>query len=148
MGHPPRRGGDEGGWSSGRSQQQQQQALLHYDVTSIVYSRDDTIATCCKLHSGEFCCCIHTGKRKTDSAIAPPPKNQRFCLTNVSWLLDTRKDTVEAEVPIHFLVCKGLAKGLSIDDVGVSRDTVFQDIPPGAGLQTGDPVEEKLGGLS
>ena len=37
--------------------------------------------------------------------------------------------------------------GVSIDDVWVSRDTVFQEIRPGAGLETGDFVEEKLGGL-
>ena len=37
--------------------------------------------------------------------------------------------------PIHFI----LWKRLSIDDVGVSRDTVFDDnIRPGAGLETGD----------
>ena len=32
-------------------------------------------------------------------------------------------------------------------DVGVSRDTVFQEIRPGAGFETGDFFEEKLGGL-
>ena len=42
-----------------------------------------------------------------------------------------------------FLVCKGL----SIDDVGVSRDAVLQKIRPGAGFETGDIVKEKLGGL-
>ena len=44
---------------------------------------------------------------------------------------------------MHFLVCKGL----SIHDVGVSRDTVFQKIRPGAGFETGDFVKEKFGGL-
>ena len=39
-------------------------------------------------------------------------------------------------------------KGLSIDDVGVSRDTVSQEIRPGAGFETGDFVAEKLGGLA
>ena len=29
----------------------------------------------------------------------------------------------------------------------VSRDTVFKEIRPGAGFETGDFVEEKLGGL-
>ena len=39
-----------------------------------------------------------------------------------------------------------MCKGLAIDDVGVSRDTVFQEIRPGAGFKTGDFfVEEKLG---
>ena len=66
----------------------------------------------------------------TDSTIAPP-KKQRFSFTNVSWLLDTRKDTaVEKEkCPYMFLCAK---RGLSIDDVGVSRDTVFQKIRPGS----------------
>ena len=36
-------------------------------------------------------------------------------------------------------------KGLSIDDVGVSRDTAFQEIRPGAGFEAGDFVREKLG---
>ena len=40
-----------------------------------------------------------------------------------------------------------LCKGLSIDDVGVSRDTMFHEIPPGAGFETGDFVKDKLGGL-
>ena len=39
----------------------------------------------------------------------------------------------------QFLVCKGL----SGDDVGVARGTVFQKIRPGAGFKTGDFVEEK-----
>ena len=43
------------------------------------------------------------------------------------------KDTFEKSITyVHFLVCKGL----SIDDVGVSRDTVFQEIRPGAGFAT------------
>ena len=37
-------------------------------------------------------------------------------------------------------------KGLSIDDVGVSRDTVFREIRPGADFETGDFVGEKFGG--
>ena len=41
-------------------------------------------------------------------------QNQRFYLTNVSWLLDIWKDTIENEVSIYFLECKGL----SIDDFG------------------------------
>ena len=42
-----------------------------------------------------------------------------------------------------FSVCKGL----TIDDIGVSRDTVFQKIRPGAAFETGDFVKEMLGGL-
>ena len=83
-----------------------------------------------------------SGNILTDSTIAPTP-NQRFSLTNVSWLLDTRKGTIERKVSILFLACKGL----SIDDVGVSRNTVFQEIRPRAGFETGDFVKGKLGGL-
>ena len=63
---------------------------------------------------------------------------------NVSWLLDTRKDTIETKVPMFFLVCKGL----SIDGVGVSRDTEFQEIRPVAGFETADLVIEKVGGAT
>ena len=73
----------------------------------------------------------------------PPQKNQRCSRTNVSWPLDTRKDAIENEVSTCFLACKGL----SIDDVGVSRDTMFQEIRLGAGFATVDFVKEKLGGL-
>ena len=38
-------------------------------------------------------------------------------------------------------------KGLSNDDVGVSTDTIFQEIRPSAGFKTGDFVKEMLGGL-
>ena len=41
-----------------------------------------------------------------------------------------------------------MCKGLSIDDVGVSRVIVFREIRPGAGFETGDFVEEKLGGAT
>ena len=43
----------------------------------------------------------------------------------------------------YFLV----RKGLSTDDVGVARGTVFQEIRPGADFKAGDFVKEKLGGL-
>ena len=36
-------------------------------------------------------------------------------------------------------------QSLSIDDVGVSRDTVFQEIRSGGGSETGDFVDRKLG---
>ena len=54
-----------------------------------------------------------------------------------------RKYTIEKKVSTYFLVCEGL----SIDDVGVSRDTVFQEIRPVAGYETADFVIEKLGGI-
>ena len=58
------------------------------------------VVTCsCMVHPWFALC------RATDSAI-PPPRNQRYSLTNVSWLLDTRKDTIEAKVSIRFLVSK------------------------------------------
>ena len=53
-----------------------------------------------------------------------PSLNQRFSLTNVSRLLRTRKDTLEKKVSMYSPVCKGL----SVDDVEVSRDTAFQEI--------------------
>ena len=71
----------------------------------------------------------------TDSTIAPP-QNQRLSITNVSWLLDTRKDTTKNNVSTY-----------SIADGEVSRDTVFEEKRPGAGFETGDFVKEKLGGL-
>ena len=48
--------------------------------------------------------------------------------------------------PHMILFAKG---GLSNDDVGVARDTVFQkiDTRSGAGVKTSDFHEEKLGGL-
>ena len=74
----------------------------------------------------------------TDSTIVPQKKSA--ILFNVSWLLDTRKGTIENKV---------VGKGLLIDDVGVSRDTVSQEIRPGADFETGDLVKEKgVGGAT
>ena len=44
---------------------------------------------------------------------------------------------------IYFRVCKGLSN----DDVGGARGTVFQEIWPEAGFETGDFVKEMLGGI-
>ena len=71
-----------------------------------------------------------------------------FCsLTNVSWLLDTRKDAIEKKVSMYFLVCKGL----SIDDVGEGVEG--HGAPycrsydrESAGFETGDFVKEKCVG--
>ena len=41
-----------------------------------------------------------------------------------------------------------MCKGLSNDAVGVSRDTVFEEVRPGAGFETGDFVKERLGGAT
>ena len=43
----------------------------------------------------------------------------------------------------HFHACKGLSN----DDAGAARGTVFQEVRPGAGFETGDFVKETLGGL-
>ena len=81
---------------------------------------------------------------KTDSTIAPP-KTSDFLLTDVSWLLGTRTpDPIENRVFLWFLVCKSL----SIDGVGVSRDTVFQEVRPEAGFETGDFGKKKVGGAT
>ena len=40
-----------------------------------------------------------------------------------------------------------MCKGLRIDDVGVSRDTVVQEIRPGACFEIGDFAKEKFGEL-
>ena len=45
----------------------------------------------------------------------------------------------------YFLLCVKVY--VSIDDVGMSRDTVFQEIRPGVGIETGDFVREMLEGL-
>ena len=48
----------------------------------------------------------------------------------------------------HVFTCFLVRKGLSTDDVGVARGTVFPEIRPWAGFKTGDFVKEKLGGLA
>ena len=68
-----------------------------------------------------------------------PPQNQRLSSTNVSGMLGTRKDTIDTKVSTYLLVCKGLP----IDDVGVSRDTMFREIRPGTGFETVNFVKEK-----
>ena len=39
-------------------------------------------------------------------------------------------------------------EGLSTDDVGVAKGTVFQEIRPWVGFKTGDFIQEKLGGAT
>ena len=79
---------------------------------------------------------------KTDSTIAPP-QNQRFSKTDVSRMLDTRKDARKAILSLYVLVCNGL----SDDDVGVARDAVSEENWPGASFKTDDFGKEKLGRL-
>ena len=79
--------------------------------------------------------------------IAPPPRNQRFFLTNVSRLLDLSKDAVvqTKKVSIYFPV----GKSLSIDDVGVSRGTPhFRRYDRELVFETGDSIKETLGGAT
>ena len=45
-------------------------------------------------------------KGGTDSTIALPPQNQRFCLANVSRLPGTWKDTIAITVSTNVLVCE------------------------------------------
>ena len=59
-----------------------------------------------------------------------PPKNQRFALTNVSWLRDTGKDNMKKQT-LHIFSCLG--KGLSNDNVRGAKGTAFEEIQPGAG---------------
>ena len=88
---------------------------------------------------------------QTDSTIAPP-KNKPAMFINECFIIMAarhKEGCYGKNVFIYFLVCKGLLLRvvLSNHDVGVARGTVFQEIRPGAGLKTGDFVEEKLGGL-
>ena len=78
----------------------------------------------------------------TGSTVAPPP-NQRFSLTNVSWLLGGTKSANKKKVSTYFLLCKGLSN----KDVGVARGTVSQEVRPGAGFRAANFVNEKLGRL-
>ena len=50
----------------------------------------------------------------------------------------------EKSILKQFHVCKGLSN----DDVGAARGTIFQEIRPGAGFKTGDFVKEMLGGAT
>ena len=71
------------------------------------------------------------------STIAPP-KTLAIFLTDISWLLDTRKDNklikyIYICISIHFLVCKGLTINLT---------RTFRHTTGGAGFETGDFVKE------
>ena len=64
----------------------------------------------------------------TDSTIVPPKTS------DVSWLLDSRKDALKKASCCVYLLAK---EGLSSDDVGAERGTVSQEMRPGAGFKTG-----------
>ena len=81
-------------------------------------------------------------KPAVDSTIAPPNPaiffNERFMAGQ------HKEDTIgKKKLFIHRLECKGL----TIDDVRVSRNTEYQVIRPGPGFETGDFVKETLGAL-
>ena len=77
----------------------------------------------------------------SDSTIAPPPKPAIFFNERVTDARHKEGYYRKKKYP-HVFLC---AKGLSIDDVGVSRDTAFQEMRPGAGSEIGDFGEETLG---
>ena len=54
------------------------------------------------------------------------------------------EECYEKNVFPHFLVCNGLSN----EDAGVTRGTVFQETRPGAGSKTGDFATNKLGVLT
>ena len=79
----------------------------------------------------------------SESFYGSPPTKPSISLTDVSWLLDMSKDGMKNVSRYIF----GSWKGLSNDDVGVARGTVFKEIWPWAGYNTSDFVQEKLEGL-
>ena len=79
---------------------------------------------------------------ETDSTIAPL-KNSDFVLRTFHGCSTQGRILLEKNMPKYFLGCKGL----SIDDVGVSRDNVFQEIQPEARFETQCFVQEKVGGI-
>ena len=79
---------------------------------------------------------------RTDSTIAPF-KTSVFLQRTHHGCSAQGRILLNKKHPYIFFVCKGL----TIDDVGMSRNTVFQEIRPGAGFETADFVKEKLGGL-
>ena len=62
---------------------------------------------------------------RTDSYYDNPPQKKTAIFFNERFMAarHERKDTVERKVSTHFLVS---GKDPSLDDIGVSRDTVFQ----------------------
>ena len=79
----------------------------------------------------------------TDSTIAPP-QNQRFSSTNERFVAARHEEgCYEENIFIHCFVCKGLSN----DDVGVARGTLFEEIRPDAGFKTDDFVKENWGGI-
>ena len=80
---------------------------------------------------------------------SPPPQptmffNERFIIIIIIIIMAALHEEGCYEKSIHTncFVCKGLSN----DDVGAERGTVFQEIRPGAVFKTGGFVKEKLGG--
>ena len=71
-------------------------------------------------------CGPSNSRHKLDCFYDSRPQNQRFCLTDLSWVLDLKKGDNQNKVlvSIYFLVCKGL----SIGEVRLSWDTAFEKI--------------------
>ena len=85
------------------------------------------------------------GARTTDSTMIAPPKTCDFLEREHFMVARHEEGCYEKASSNIFMYAK---KGLSNDDVGVARGTVFQETRPGAaGFKTGDSLKEKLGGL-
>ena len=88
----------------------------------------------------------------TDSTTAPPPQKKRFTLTNVSWVLDTRRDCYYENKHLTTTFFLVDCKGLSNDAVGVARgSTMFQEMIRPGGLVSEPAIfvkEKGLGGAT
>ena len=78
--------------------------------TRTVYGCGDSgkkyqIYSCCP---GRYPCMGVLCLRDATYSTTAPSQNQPFSLTNVSWLLGTRNDTIGKQISIKFLVCKWL----------------------------------------
>ena len=78
---------------------------------------------------------------KTGSTIAPPPKKKNS-VTNVSWLLDTRKGATK-EKRLH--PCSCFAKDYRTTTPGWQWAPHVKETGPGAGFKTGDFVNRNVG---
>ena len=74
------------------------------------------------------------------------PKTSDFLQRTVH-LAARHKEGYDLKQSIHVFSCVQRKAYRSLTSVCVSRDTVLQEIRPGAGFETGDFVEETLGGL-
>ena len=78
---------------------------------------------------------------RTDSTMVPP-KNSDLLQWPFHGCSKQGRMRLKAKYPWYSSACKGL----SIDGVEVSRDTVFQEIRPGVGFETGDSFKKSWGG--